>query len=221
MTRTRWNVLILIVFLAGGAWIWVNRLPSGAAAAGGALPPAPAVGHPAPDFTVTDTSGKSFKLSALRGTPVVLNFWATWCPPCRAELPELQAGSERLAGQVAFVGLNQGETPAEVKTFAEQMGLTFPIPLDEKMDVSRAYSVRSLPTTFFIDRDGVIREMQIGALNGGHAGAAPAQGVPLAVTSLASMGEPSEAASASPRVNTPEVQLLFSTRICRASETGT
>ncbi len=130
----------------------------------GALPPAPAVGHPAPDFTVTDTSGKTFKLSALRGTPVVLNFWATWCPPCRAEWPELQAGSERLAGQVAIVGLNQGETPDQVRTFAQQLGLTFQIPLDQNMDVSATYGVRSLPTTFFIDRSGVIRDMQIGPL---------------------------------------------------------
>lgn len=98
MTRTRWNVLILIVLLAGAAWIWVNRIPTGGNVAAGALPPAPAVGHPAPDFTVTDVNGKTFKLSALRGTPVVLNFWATWCPPCRAELPELQAGSQRLSG---------------------------------------------------------------------------------------------------------------------------
>jgi cytochrome c biogenesis protein CcmG, thiol:disulfide interchange protein DsbE len=165
VTRARWNVLIVVVLLAGIGWIWVNRLPSGAGAAGvGALPPAPAVGHPAPDFTVTDTAGKPFKLAALRGTPVVLNFWATWCPPCRAELPELQAGSERLAGQVAIVGLNQGETLEEVRTFAEQLGLSFQIPLDERMDVSRAYGVRSLPTTFFIDRSGVIRDMQIGPL---------------------------------------------------------
>lgn len=161
----RWNTVILIVLLAGVGWIWVNRLPGGAgASASGGLPPAPAVGHPAPDFSVRDTTGKTFKLSELRGTPVVLNFWATWCPPCQAELPELQAGSERLAGQVAIIGVNQGETPEEVKALADQLGLTFQMPLDETMDVSRAYSVRSLPTTFFVDRAGVIRSMQIGPL---------------------------------------------------------
>lgn len=164
MTRARWNLVILMVLLVGAGWIWVNRLPAGSAGATGSLPPAPAIGHPAPDFTVIDTTGKSFKLSSLRGTPVVLNFWATWCPPCKAELPELQAGSERLAGQVAIVGLNQGEASGQVKAFAEQNALTFPIPLDERMDVSRTYGVRSLPTTFFIDRSGVIRYMQIGPL---------------------------------------------------------
>jgi len=164
VTRARWNLIILVVLLAGIGWIWVNRLPAGSDAGAGSLPPAPAIGHPAPDFTVADTTGNTFKLSDLRGTPVVLNFWATWCPPCKAELPELQAGSERLAGQVAIVGLNQGEAAGLVQTFAEQNGLTFPIPLDESMDVSRAYGVRSLPTTFFIDRSGVIRYMQIGPL---------------------------------------------------------
>ena len=119
MSRTRWNILIVVLLIAGLAWIWVNRLPAGNASAAGALPPAPAVGHPAPDFTLTTAAGETFKLSDLRGTPVVLNFWATWCPPCRAELPELQAASQRLAGQVAIVGVDQAETPAEVQAFGE------------------------------------------------------------------------------------------------------
>ena len=162
MSRTRWNILIAILLISGLTWIWVNRLPAGDASAAGALPPAPAVGHPAPDFTLTTAAGETFKLSDLRGTPVVLNFWATWCPPCRAELPELQAASERLTGQVAIVGVNQAEAPAEVGAFAEKLGLTFAIPLDQDAEVSRLYRVRSLPTTFFIDRSGVIRQMQIG-----------------------------------------------------------
>ncbi len=164
MTRKQWNVLIVVVLLVGVGWILVNRLPAERGAAAGALPPAPAVGHPAPDFTVTDIAGQRFQLSALRGKPVVLNFWATWCPPCKAELPELQAGSQRLAGQVTVVGLNQGESAETVRSFAQQIGLTYPIPLDERMDVSGAYGVRSLPTTFFIDRSGVIRDIQLGAL---------------------------------------------------------
>jgi len=162
MSRTRWNILIVVLLIAGLAWIWVNRLPAGDVSAAGALPPAPAVGHPAPDFTLTTAAGQTFKLSELRGTPVVLNFWATWCPPCRAELPELQAASQRLAGQVAIVGVNQAEAPAEVQAFVEKLDLGFTIPLDQSADVSRLYRVRSLPTTFFIDRSGIIRQMQIG-----------------------------------------------------------
>jgi cytochrome c biogenesis protein CcmG/thiol:disulfide interchange protein DsbE len=162
MSRTRWNTLIVVLLIAGLAWIWVNRLPAGNASAAGALPPAPAIGHPAPDFTLTTAAGETVKLSELRGRPVVLNFWATWCPPCRSEMPELQAASQRLAGQIAVVGVDQAETPAQVQAFTTQSDITYPIPLDQDAEVSRLYRVRSLPTTFFIDRSGVIRQMQIG-----------------------------------------------------------
>jgi cytochrome c biogenesis protein CcmG/thiol:disulfide interchange protein DsbE len=161
MNRLRWNTLILVVLLVGVGWIWMNRAPGGKTQA---YTEAPAIGYVAPDITLTDTDGRTFQLSGLRGRPVVLNFWATWCPPCRAELPELQAASQRLAGQVAIVGVNQGEAPAEVQAFAQQQGLTFQIPLDTQMEASRLYLVRNLPTTFFIDRSGVIREMQVGPL---------------------------------------------------------
>jgi cytochrome c biogenesis protein CcmG, thiol:disulfide interchange protein DsbE len=162
----RWNVLLVLLALVGAAWIWGNRLPVGEAAAANTagLPPAPAVGHPAPDFTLTAVTGEAVTLAALRGQPVVLNFWATWCPPCRAELPELQAASERLQGEVAIVGVNQAEDAERVRTFVADLSLTFTVPLDERGQVSRAYNVRSLPTTFFIDRNGVIRRIQSGAL---------------------------------------------------------
>ncbi len=126
--------------------------------------PAPAIGHPAPDFTLTTLAGETFTLSALRGRPVVVNFWATWCPPCRAEMPELQATSQRLSGQVAIVGVDQMEPASLVRDFASSLGLSFAIPLDANGAISRLYRVRSLPTTFFIDRAGVIRQIQVGPL---------------------------------------------------------
>jgi peroxiredoxin len=162
MKRTQATVLMILVLVAGVAWIWVNRVPGGGSTAPGALPPAPAIGHPAPDFKLTAVNGEAFSLAELRGMPVVLNFWATWCPPCREELPELQAASERLTGQVAIVGVNQAEDPERVRGFVSDLGLTFEMPLDERAVVSQEYRVRSLPTTFFIDRSGVIRRMQIG-----------------------------------------------------------
>lgn len=146
----------------GLLWVWVSRVPSDDSATAVSLPPAPAVGHPAPALSLIGLDGQPFALSDLRGTPVVLNFWATWCPPCRAELPELQAASERLAGQVAIVGVNQAEAPGDVRSFVDRLGLTFSMPLDENGIASRTYGVRSLPTTFFIDRQGVIRQVQVG-----------------------------------------------------------
>ena len=164
MTRlTPWLLLLLVI---GPAWIWINRLPPGSADLAASLPPAPALGHPAPDFTLRTTTGKSLTLSELRGSPVVLNFWATWCPPCRTELPELQAASQEYAGQIAIVGVDQAEPSEVVQSFAQEMGLTFSIPLDTQAQVSRDYGVRSLPTTFFIDRQGIIRQIQAGPVTG-------------------------------------------------------
>jgi cytochrome c biogenesis protein CcmG/thiol:disulfide interchange protein DsbE len=160
----RWTLLILLTLAVGLLWIWVSRVPSGGAPQGENLPPAPAVGHPAPDFVLSTLNGDDFKLSALRGRPVVLNFWATWCPPCRAELPDLKSAYQRYGGQVAIVGVNQVEPAATVAQFAKEFGLTFPVPLDQRGDVSRTYGVRSLPTTFFIDRNGIIRQFQNGPL---------------------------------------------------------
>jgi cytochrome c biogenesis protein CcmG/thiol:disulfide interchange protein DsbE len=162
--RFRWTLLILVVLILGSSWIWLNRVPVGSAAPATDRRAAPAIGYPAPEFTLTTLSGEEFKLSSLRGTPVVLNFWATWCPPCRAELPELKAAGERYTGQVAVIGVNQVETAATVAKSARELGLTFPVPLDQSGAVSRLYRVRSLPTTFFIDRDGVIRQIQSGPL---------------------------------------------------------
>jgi len=162
MKPKRWNLLLLVLLLVGIAWIWVNRIPGDAATVSASLPPAPARGHPAPDFSLTTLAGEPFTLSELQGTPVVLNFWATWCPPCRAEMPELQAASERLAGEVAIIGVNQAEAPADVAAFVAGLGLTFPMPLDVDAEASRLYAVRSLPTTLFIDREGVIRQIQVG-----------------------------------------------------------
>ena len=162
--RRCWTLLILLVLILGSAWIWHNRVTTGSAVPTTDRPAAPAVGYPAPDFTLATLDGEEFTLSSLRGTPVVLNFWATWCPPCRAELPELKTASERYVGQVAVIGVNQAEAAAAVERSAPELGLTFPIPLDHSGSVSRRYGVRSLPTTFFIDRDGIIRQIQNGPL---------------------------------------------------------
>jgi peroxiredoxin len=159
MNRTCSNILIALALILGPAWIWISRVPADGATS---LPPAPAIGHPAPDFTLDTLTGEAFTLSAQRGRPVVLNFWATWCPPCRTEMPALQAASERYTGQITIVGVNQAEPAPTVAAFVTEMGLTFEIPLDGRADVSRLYGVRSLPTTFFIDRDGVVRQIQNG-----------------------------------------------------------
>jgi cytochrome c biogenesis protein CcmG, thiol:disulfide interchange protein DsbE len=163
MTRTQWSLLIALMLVAGVAWIWAARVPAGASSLP-ALPPAPAVGRLAPGFKLQTVAGESFDLAALRGTPVVLNFWATWCPPCRTELPELDAAGKRYAGQVAIVGVDQAEQADVVQKFVADNGLGFSIPLDDAAAVSQLYAVRALPTTFFIDREGIVRHVQVGPL---------------------------------------------------------
>ena len=164
MTQRRWYTLTAIVLVFGiGALLW-GRVPPGAAT--GALPPAPAIGHPAPDFTLaTIDGGESLTLSNLRGQPVVMNFWASWCGPCRSEMPELQRLHDRLAeAGVVMLGVNQGESPDVVARYRQEIGVDFPTVLDQRTGVSQQYLVNSLPTTFFIDRDGVIQMMFIGPM---------------------------------------------------------
>ena len=105
-------------------------------------------------------------LSDLAGQPVVLNFWASWCGPCRAEMPELQRLHDRLGeAGVTVLGVNQGESPETAAAFLQTLGLSFPAALDQRTGVSQQYLVNSLPTTFFIDRAGVIRATFIGPMS--------------------------------------------------------
>ena len=163
VTQTRWYTLTVFVVLLGVAALVWGRVPPEAGA--GPLPPAPAIGHPAPDFTLSTPDGQPWVLSDLRGKPVVLNFWATWCGPCRAEMPELQRLHERLASAgVTVLGINQSETPQAIANYQQALGVDFPTVIDQRLGVSRQYLVNSIPTTFFIDREGVIRSMFIGPM---------------------------------------------------------
>lgn len=163
MNINRWVFVALLVLAFGGGWLWMNRAPAEVVAMRAG--PAPAVGHPAPAFELTALDGTPFVLSELRGTPIVLNFWATWCGPCQRELPELQHASERYDGSVLIVGVDQGEAADVVQGFVDELGLTFPIPMDSDFEVGELYNVRGLPTTFFIDRDGIIRDVWAGEMN--------------------------------------------------------
>jgi len=156
-------IFYLLLLLAGLVWIVLSADPSGTTTAGKI--PAPQVGFLAPDFTLTSTEGQKYTLSELRGQAVVLNLWATWCPPCRAEMPTLQKLYEeyRQKGLVVLaINSTVQDTAAAIPAFVEQYGLTFPILLDEKGEASRAYQLRSLPSSYFIGRDGIIREVVIG-----------------------------------------------------------
>lgn len=161
--RLRWGVFSALLLLAGSAWTIASRVPA-AATTGGRIP-SPRPGFLAPDFTLDRLDGEPLTLSDLRGKAVVLNLWASWCPPCQAEMPALQAAFEQDGGRgLVVVALNTTfqDREAGAAAFVEQYGLTFPIVLDRDGSTSRQYLLRALPSTFFIDPDGVITQVVIG-----------------------------------------------------------
>ena len=127
-------------------------------------------GTPATDFAVYDMEGNTVQLSDHFGTPVIVNFWATWCPPCRGELPDFQEMYEQYGEQVTFlmVDLTTSEDGGQkdVQTFLTQNGFTFPVLLDLDGNAAAAYAVNAIPETLVIDADGMIRSMYYGAIDG-------------------------------------------------------
>lgn len=115
------------------------------------------VGQRAADFPLRDDAGATVSLAQLRGSVVVVNLWASWCPPCRAEMPELQrfADAYRARG-VVVVGVNQGESAQRASAFARSLQIRFPIWLDQRQEYGRAYTALGLPTTVVVGRDGTI-----------------------------------------------------------------
>jgi peroxiredoxin len=166
MLKTRFEGIVLLVLAAllGGTWLVLSREQSSGPDYM-VLAEAPLVGHLAPDFSLPTADSHSHSLGTYRGQPVVLNFWATWCAPCRIEMPHLQTASENFNGRVAFLGVNDGEGLSLVTDFADELGLTYPLLLDDGRSVSLLYDIRSLPTTLFINRDGTVAEVIIGTIN--------------------------------------------------------
>ena len=130
------------------------------------LPPAEEVnvGNAAPDFQVSDLDGKPVSLSDFQGKPILINFWASWCRPCRTEMPYIQQVYEEWSDKgLVVLAINIGETPSETKEFMQDYELSFPVLLDIKRLVAQEYNVWSIPTTFFIDKNGIIQAKIIGA----------------------------------------------------------
>ena len=158
-----WWAFTAIILIFGGAWIWINRVPEGNVA--DLSISAPQKGFIAPDFTLKTNTGKEITLSKLKGSPVVINFWASWCKPCQAEMPSIErVYSNHKNEGLIILGVNTSNQDKinEASAFAEKLGLTFPILYDIEGKVSYKYQVRALPTTFFIDRNGIITDVTIG-----------------------------------------------------------
>ncbi len=154
----RWTAVMLATLVLGLAWVSFSSAPLSATTGG--LVPSPRQGFPAPDFTLDTLDGGQMTLSDLRGQVVMINLWTSWCPPCRAEMPAIdnvyQANKEK-GLEVLAVNSTFQDSEAAAAAFAQELGLSFPILLDRDGAVSRRYQLRALPTTYFIDRKGIIR----------------------------------------------------------------
>ncbi len=147
--------LLAIQFFVVGLLFWVSLTGMGARP--------PLVGGPAPPFTLNDLEGRPVNLMDYQGKVVLLTFWATWCEPCKKEMPEIEAAYEQHKDQgFVVLAVNFGENPDPARSFAHHGRLTFPVLLDPSVKVASRYGVVSLPVSFFINSNGIVRERVFG-----------------------------------------------------------
>ena len=157
---TGFSVLVLVLF---AGWIWFSRIqPRNTPLRNN---PAPQKGFLAPGFTLESNTGENISLADQQGKVLLINFWTSWCPPCRAEMPAIQrVYKEYQADGLVVIAINATDQDelASVKSFIADRQLTFPILLDKDGEISRLYNLHSLPTSFFVDPNGIIQEVVIG-----------------------------------------------------------
>jgi peroxiredoxin len=168
-------LLVTGALVAGGLWLVNGRSPGGETLANGAtavtIPgkstvPPPKVGSPAQDFTVTTIDGKQVSLSQFRGQPVWIVFGASWCSGCQAEVPDIEAAYKEYGPKgLVILGINITEDSNTVRDYAKRVGITNLMAADPESAVADAYRVSAIPAHFYVDKDGVLREIRQGAVS--------------------------------------------------------
>lgn len=157
------NWLMLLFLGLGILWIYISRTSTQNSTTSAISQPYK--GFLAPDFELATTSGEIIRLSELRGKAIILNFWASWCPPCRAEMPAIEAVHQAYQDQgLVVLGINatNQDQVSQVNEYTDKLELSFQILFDTSGIAQDVYAVSALPTTYFIDREGIIREVVIG-----------------------------------------------------------
>jgi cytochrome c biogenesis protein CcmG, thiol:disulfide interchange protein DsbE len=161
--KQNWTVFSIFVLVFSAGWIIFSPLPPGSTT-GGKIP-APREGFLAPDFSLQNQQGETIQLSDLRGQAVLVNMWASWCGPCKAEMPAMQEVYEEYSDRgftILAVNTTFQDDRDGALSFARGLGLTFPILFDLDGAVSQKYQVRAMPTSFFVDQEGIIRRVVFG-----------------------------------------------------------
>jgi cytochrome c biogenesis protein CcmG, thiol:disulfide interchange protein DsbE len=153
----------LFVFILVGLIFGVS-LGAAILVSGSTSRPGPEIGTQVDDFSLPGIQAQPIKLSDFRGKAVVLNFWATWCIPCKDEMPLLQKYADSLGSSVVVIGINSQEQAPDVKAYIEANAIRFPIALDLSGEITRRFQINGYPTTFFVDQKGILRGEHIGAL---------------------------------------------------------
>jgi cytochrome c biogenesis protein CcmG, thiol:disulfide interchange protein DsbE len=163
----RYTFVGIALFIVGiMLLLWMALQPGGEQSVAQSAPQAPEQGKPASNFTSPALSGSEVALADYSGDVVVVNFWATWCPPCKAEMPGINNFYEAHRDDgLVVLAVNAQESESQVRPFIEASGFTFPVLLDPVGSVVNQYQVHSFPTTIIIDRDGVVRHIQVGMIS--------------------------------------------------------
>jgi DsbE subfamily thiol:disulfide oxidoreductase len=154
---------LLLGILLGLAILWSSGVFRGTG--GTQASKVPLVGQVMPDFSLMRIDGSTGKLSDFKGHPVLVNFWATWCAPCKEEMPLLQSYYQKYSPDLVVLGVNYEDGKFVAQQYLQENGIKFPVYLDSDGTTVVNYAVRGFPTTFFIDKDGVLRSEHIGQLN--------------------------------------------------------
>ncbi len=159
----RWVLFQSIVIILSLLWLSFSVLTAQHAQA--EVIQIPQKGFSAPNFSLLDTQGQELQLEDFQGQAIILNFWATWCPPCKAEMPDLQnVFIQKQYSGVVVLGVNRTDqdNSLELDRFLESYGITFPVLLDSSGEIAKIYNISALPTTYFIRPDGIIHKVIVG-----------------------------------------------------------